>query len=142
MMATATIPENAQLSEAAEFRNTLYMDSMSRLQHAAWRALNVLGMCNDEVVVVCIQVDSHWRYIVDLLMPGHDWQSIRDMGEEPVARGSAMWGMCKVVAERLPDIATAALELPPPGKVKAIVLSDGGGTIYELEPKREDSSSN
>ena len=108
MTATAIIPPSAQLSEAAEFRNTLYVDSMSRLQHAAWRALNVLGMRNDEVVVVCIQVDSRWRYIVDLLMPGHDWQSIRDMGEEPVARGSAAWGMCEVVAERLPDIANVA----------------------------------
>ncbi len=141
-MATATIPESAQLSEAAEFRNTMYINSLSRLQHIAWRALNVHGLRNDQVVVTCIQVDSRWRDIVDLLMPNYDWQSFRDAGEEPVARGSARWGICEVVAERLPDIADVCLEIPPEGKVKVIVLSDGGGTVYELEPKAEDTSSN
>jgi len=141
-MATATIPESAQLSDAAEYRNNMYVDSLARLQHAAWRALNVLGKRNVEVVVICIEVDSRWRDIVDQLMPGYDWQSIRDAGEKPVARGSAMWPICEVVAERLPDIADVCLEIPAEGMVKAIVLSDGGGTVYELEPKDENSSSN
>lgn len=141
-MATAIIPKSAQLSEAAEFRNTMYINSMSRLQHIAWRALNVHNLANDKFVIVCIEVDSRWRPIVDQLMPGQDWQAIRDIGEEPMARGSAMWGICEVVAEELPDIADVALEMPPKGKVKVIVLSEGGGTIYEMEPKPEDSSSN
>ncbi len=137
-MATAIIPEGAQLSEAAEYRNNMYLGSLPRLQQIAWRALNVLGKRNDQIVVVCIQVDSRWRDVVDALMPGYDWQSIRDKGEEPVARGSAMWPICEVVAERLPDIAAVCLEVPTEGMVKAIVLSDGGGTVYELEPKAED----
>jgi hypothetical protein len=140
-VATANIPPHAQFSVAAEFRNNMYANSMSRLQHIAWRALNVLGKRNSEFVVICIQVDSPWRDLVDLLMPGYDWQSIRDKREEPIARGSAGWSICEIVAERLPDIAAVVLEVPPEGKVKVIVLSTGGGTIYELEPKRDNSSS-
>lgn len=134
-MATAVIPPHAQLSEAAEYRNFMYQSAMSRLQRLAWRALNVLGKKNDEIVVVCIQVDSRWRDWVDNLMPGHDWDAIRATGADPVAQGTVTWEACKFVAEQFPDIADIALEVPPEGKVKAIVLNDGGCTVYELEPK-------
>lgn len=134
-MATAVIPPKAQLSEAAEYRNFIVSDCMERLQHMAWRALNVLGKQNDEIVIVCIQVDDdRWRDIVDLLMPNEDWQMYRDMGKDPIARGSAMWPLCEVVAERLPPIADVIMEKPPEGKVKLIALAEGGGTVYDIEP--------
>lgn len=38
--------------------------------------------------VVCIDVDDPtWTFLVDALMPGHDWQAYRDRGETPIARG-------------------------------------------------------
>jgi hypothetical protein len=111
---------------------------MDRLQHIAWRALNVLGKKNDEIVIVCIQVDDEpWRDIVDLLMPNEDWQQYRDMGMDPIARGSAMWPLCEVMAERLPPIADVIMEKPPEGKVKLIALAKKGGTVYEIEPQPE-----
>jgi len=134
-MATSVIPMNAQFSDAAEHRNTIYSQAMYRLQHLAWRALNVLGKGNGEIVIICIQVDSRWRATADHLMPNHDWDSIRAQGVEPIARGMVAWSVCEMVAEEFPDIASAVLEVPPEGKVKAIVLNDGGCTIYELEPK-------
>jgi len=135
-MATAIIPEYAQLSKAAEHRNAIYSQTMPRLQHLAWRALTVLGKKNDEVVIICVQVDSTWRDLVDDLMPGHDWDAIRATGAEPIAQGIVLWSLCEFIAQEFPDIAKAVLEVPPPGKMKVIVLNDGGCTIYELEPRK------
>jgi hypothetical protein len=134
-MATAIIPPSAQLSEAAEHRNLIFSQNMPRLQNFAWRALNVLNKKNSELVVVCIQVDSRWRALVDTLMPGYDWDEIRATGVDPLARGTAWWGVCKIVAEEFPDIAHVALEVPEEGKFKAIVLTDEGCTIYDIDPK-------
>ncbi|OGG65429.1 hypothetical protein A3I99_01610 [Candidatus Kaiserbacteria bacterium RIFCSPLOWO2_02_FULL_45_11b] len=136
-MGTAVIPPQAQFSEAAEYRNVMYSQSMPRLQHLAWRALNVHGQRNDEMVAVCIQVDSVWRDVVDMLMPDQDWQPIRDRGEDPIALGTASWDICQIVAEKLPNIADTALEVPPAGMMKVIVLSDEGCTIYELKPRKD-----
>lgn len=136
-MATKNIPPTAKLSLEAVLRNDIYTDALPRLQHLAWRALYVHGLTNIEFVVVCIQVDSIWRDLVDATMPNHDWQAIRDIGEEPMARGTVNWAICSVVAERLPDITDVLLETPSDGKVKAIVLTNGGGTVYELEPKQQ-----
>jgi hypothetical protein len=94
-------------------------------------------MRNDQEVVVCIKVDSSWRYLADRLMPNADWQRYRDQGMEPVARGTASFATCRVVAEVLPDLAGVLLEVPEAGKMKCIVLDDGGCTIYDINPVEE-----
>ena len=137
MSATANIPPHAQLSAAAEDRNHIYNQAAHRLQHLAWRALNVLGKKNTEIAVVCIEVDSQWRELADALMPNHDWDQIRATGARPVAQGTVTWAICELVANEFPDMADVAREAPPEGKVKAIVLNEGGCTIYELEPKSD-----
>jgi hypothetical protein len=95
-------------------------------------------MTNDQFVVLCIAVDSDWRDLVDLLMPDHDWQQYRDRGEQPVARGTVFAAVCEYLVERLPNIEQSLMEIPPAGKAKAIVLDEGGGTVYEIEPQPED----
>lgn len=135
MSATQHIPDSAQFSESAEHRNMLFTSSLLRLQHLAFRAFNVLSKRNDEIVAVCIEVDSCWRPLVDTLMPNADWDTIRASGAEPVARGTAGWGVCQIVADAFPDLAVTALEKPDKGVMKAIVLNNGGCTIYDLNPK-------
>lgn len=134
-MATAHIPPSALLSDAAEHRNMMYIQVAHRLQHLAWRALNVLDKKNDKIVVICIEVDSCWRGWAEHIMPDHDWDSVRVSGKHPVAHATLTWEACEFIAQEFPDLAKAALEVPPEGKVKAIVLDDGGCSIYELEPK-------
>ena len=34
--------------------------------------------------IMYIEVDSSWRDIVDMLMPGHDWQPYRTNGGIPI----------------------------------------------------------
>jgi hypothetical protein len=134
-MATANIPPSAQLSKAAEYRNLMYSQAMPRLQHFAWRALNLLGKKSNEVVLVCIQVDSRWRGVVDMIMPGKDWDSVRATGADPVALGTVEWSFCELVAEEFPDLANMAFEVPDEGCMKAFVLTEEGCTIYDLTPK-------
>jgi hypothetical protein len=124
-------------SEAARKRHEMVVQCYDRLQHFAFRAQSIHGFKNDEVVVVCIKVDCDWRPIVDALMPNYNWQEIRDQGLMPVARGSAMFPICEVVAERLPDIEDVLLEKPREGFFKCIALDEGGGTVYEIEPKEQ-----
>lgn len=136
-MSAQSTPVGMDLSPAAEKRNEMVLQCWSRLQHFAYRALNVRGKRNDEEVVVCIKVDSRWHYLVDRLMPGADWQQYRDLGQEPVARGCASFGTCEHLAEVLPDIATVLMEVPEVGKMKCIALDDGGCTIYDIDPVEE-----
>ena len=59
-----------------------------------------------EAVVTCIQVDDPFGgQLADALMPGHDWQAIRDQGLEPVARGLAMReGIEEILSEVYPNV--------------------------------------
>jgi hypothetical protein len=58
-MATAIIPPKAQLSEEAEFRNTMYADALSRLQHIAYRSLHVHNLENDQFDMILLCATMH-----------------------------------------------------------------------------------
>ncbi len=129
-------------SKAARERHSLLLETVDRLAHMAHNAIYLKNLRTDQFVMVCIKVDSYWWYIVDVLMPNHDlhWQSIWDRGEAPIARGSASFQICKHLSEVLPNIAEVLLEVPDEGRVKVIILDDGGATVYEIEPKIEGKS--
>lgn len=136
-MSAQTTPIGMDLSKAAEKRNAMVAQNMKRLKQLAYKAMYIRKMRNDEFVVVCILVDSPYRDIVDLLMPNFDWQKIRDMGQEPLAKGTASFSLCNILAEIRPDIAGALREKPSEGYVKCIALDEGGCTVYEIEPAQE-----
>ena len=117
-----------------EAREELFQLNKERLEHMAFRAINK-GMTNDEFVAVCIDVDDpDWTEVVDLLMPNHNWQEIRDRGEKPVARGTAMSVISEYLGEVVPDIKPALIGHLHTGVVRAIVMADGGASVYLIEP--------
>ena len=70
-------------------RNTLKLNA-DRVEHFK-RRLTERGMTPDQAVIVLLNVDDvHGGPLADALMPGHNWQEIRDKGEVPFARGLAM----------------------------------------------------
>lgn len=70
-------------------RNTLELNA-DRVEHFK-RRLTERGMTPDQAVIVLLNVDDvHGGPLADALMPGHNWQEIRDKGEVPFARGLAM----------------------------------------------------
>lgn len=78
-------------------------------------------------VVICIDVDdATWSDVVNLLMPAHDWHSIRARGETPVARGVVPRDLVLDLAKRYNPAAGEA----PPGAFSA-VFAAGGITFFQ-----------
>ena len=70
-------------------RNTLELNA-DRVAHFKNRLVE-RGMTADQAVIVLVNVDDvHGGPLADVLMPGQNWQEIRDRGEVPFARGLAM----------------------------------------------------
>ncbi len=126
------------LGQNAGRRHRIFEQRAQRLSVLAAKAIDVHRLKNDQFVMVCIEVDSQWKYIVDQLMPNYDWQSDRDSGIMPIAHGSAMFPICEHLAEKLPELASVLLEIPPEGNVKVVALDTGGATVYEIRPIRAD----
>jgi hypothetical protein len=69
-------------------QNTLELNA-DRVEHFK-RRLAERDMTSDQAVIVLLNVDDvHGGPLADILMPGHNWQEIRDRGEVPFARGLA-----------------------------------------------------
>ena len=85
-------PDAMDLIHAVEkhnCRNTFEMNA-DRVAHFK-RRLTERGMTADQAVIVLLNVDDvHGGPLADVLMPGYNWQEIRDRGEVPFARGLAM----------------------------------------------------
>lgn len=70
-------------------KNTLELNA-DRVEHFK-RRLAERGMTAKQAVIVLLNVeDVHGGPLADVLMPGYNWQEIRDRGEVPFARGLAM----------------------------------------------------
>lgn len=55
------------------------------------RRLVERGLTPEQAVIVLVNVDDvHGGPLAESLMPGHDWQKYRDLGQVPFARGLAM----------------------------------------------------
>jgi len=124
------------MSESILQREELFKINEERLKELAYRAIHVLKMDPKEFVVVCIDVDDPtWTEIVDVLMPNENWQRFRDRGEIPIARGSVYKeGICGFLKEVVPDISESLSVEPPEGDVFAIIMGDGGASVYLVKP--------
>lgn len=63
--------------------------SIDRARHFVRRRYERGDSPTDVVIIICNMDDSMGAMLGDGLMPGHDWQSIRDQGLVPMARGLA-----------------------------------------------------
>ena len=122
----------------AEARDQFYQPQRERLEHMAFRAMKK-GLKPEDFVAVAIDVDDpNWKEGVEVLMPNATeayWQEFRDRGETPVARGTAMAGsLIEYLSHACPDIAPALTGELPQGAVRAIVMADGGASVYYIQP--------
>lgn len=122
----------------AEARDQFYQPQRERLEHMAYRAIKK-GLKSDEFVAVAIDVDDpNWKEVVEVLMPNATeayWQEFRDRGETPVARGTAMAdGLVEYLSHACPDIESALTNEPPRGLVRAVVMANGGASVYYIQP--------
>ncbi len=79
----------------------------------------------NQVVIVLLNVDDvHGGPIADSLMPGQDWQAIRDAGQVPIARGMADRAGIGAVLSQFD--AEAAKKLQDMAGVTVVVVVDHG----------------
>lgn len=102
--------------------------NQDRIEHFATR-IKERGLDDSEVVIVIINVDDpHGAPIADALIPGFDWQEIRDRGEKPFARGLAG-------REGIQDVLTtfdeAAAEKLAKTKGAVVVIDHGVAEVWE-----------
>lgn len=83
-----------------------------------------------DVIIVLVQVDDPYGAILaDALMPGYDWQAIRDRGEVPLARGLAGYaGIAEAVAFLDPE---AGEHLKAIQGLAVAVVGYGTAEVYE-----------
>lgn len=106
--------------ERALFYNAQDQASIARLERRAQEKTREAG---EQQLVVCIDVDDPaWTFLVDMLMPGADWEQFRARGERPIARGVVPAGpLADIVAKTYP----AAGEVPL-DKVSVLIFAAGG----------------
>lgn len=108
-------------------REQFYRLNKDRLMQLAVRARQRTSEMGEEQCVVCIDVDDpRWTPLVDMLMPGHDWDSYRARGEKPVARGVVP---CEPIESVVEDMYPAAGKFHTNGITNVVVFAAGGATI-------------
>lgn len=114
-------------------RDSLFYSNVDRLSELAARAVMILEKNPAEVAVVAIDVDDpEWTHLVRELMPGTNWDTFRDQGLMPVARGSVGWGTVEYICFVCPDVNGLLEREATPGHLYALVLARGGVSVYEV----------
>lgn len=108
--------------------NTLELN-IDRVEHFKQR-LTERGMTPDQAVIVILNVDDvHGGPIAEMLMPGHNWQEIRDRGEVPFARGLAMRNGIQGALEIFDQ--DAATKLQNMNDVAVVVVDHGVAEVFK-----------
>jgi hypothetical protein len=105
-----------------------YEANLERVEHFKKR-LVALEKSSDEYVVVIISVDDeNGGLVADALMPGMNWQPIRDSGQVPIARGLAGRDFITECLNRFDPV--AAERLKNKEGVCTVVVDHGVAGIY------------
>lgn len=125
-------PEAIRLIKAVEKRNcenTLKLNA-DRIPYFRKR-LSDRGLTADDAVIVIINVDDDYgNPIANALMPGFNWQEIRDRGEIPFARGLATRKEMEDTIEIFDPEAAKKLR-EKRGIVSVVVVDHGVAEIFE-----------
>jgi hypothetical protein len=108
-------------------KNTLKINA-DRVEHFKQRLVEH-GMTAKQAVIVLLNVDDvHGGPLAEVLMPGCNWQEIRDRGEVPFARGLAMRdGIQKVLGTFDKD---AAKKLEGMTSTAVVVVDHGVAEVF------------
>jgi hypothetical protein len=104
-------------------RGNAYQDNADRLHQLANRAVEKEKEESSRQAVICIDVDDPaWTAVVDMLMPGHDWDAYRAKGQKPYARGVVPHNLCTDLVKAYYPAAGEAVD----GVISIFVLAAGG----------------
>lgn len=101
-----------------------------RVEHFKQRFVE-RGFTADSVVIAILNVDDpNGELIADILMPGTDWQAIRDQGMTPFARGLAARKFIQEALELFD--ALAAEKLKAVHSLAVVVVDHNVAEIFEV----------
>jgi hypothetical protein len=105
--------------------------ALNRRSLARFRDRIVQKGTAEEEFIVCINMnDPEWSLLGETLMPGHDWQSYRERGEIPVARGIVKAeGIAELLSEVVPVIAPV-MKRNRNDMIRVFILSNGGASAF------------
>ncbi len=120
-------------TDADVVRNELFQQNIPALARLMKSAISK-GKTPEDVMLVCIHVDDEpWTELADHLMPGHDWQQYRDLGQKPIARGSVeRAGMEDILSVSVPGVFPAFAKELPPNSMFVAVMDAGGASVFYL----------
>lgn len=115
-------------------RVNLYRADPEAVRRLELRAEKKGAEVGSPFAVVVIDVDCPtWADLVDMLMPGHDWDQFRSRGEKPVARGVVPRDfLCTLLDDVRKQSGEAVTGPTPPGLFTA-VFGRGGVTLFEVK---------
>ncbi|MCX6736226.1 MAG: hypothetical protein NTZ13_04040 [Candidatus Parcubacteria bacterium] len=109
-------------------KNTLELNS-ERVKNFKQRVIE-RGMTAEQVVIILLNVDdTNGGEIAKMLMPGFNWQEIRDKGEVPFTRGLAGREGIQEVLEAFDE--EAAAKLREMKQVAVVVVDHGVAEVFE-----------
>jgi len=107
----------------------LFEHNSDRVAHFTERA-KLRGLPPTEVVIVIINVDAPFgKALADALMPGFNWQEVRDRGEIPIARGLAGREGLQEALDFIDPEAAAKLRA---SEFAVIVVDQGVAEVYSV----------
>ncbi len=102
---------------------------LDRINHFKNRMLATKAQ-PEEVIIVLINADDiYGQPIADLLMPGHNWQAIRDKNEIPFARGLAKRDKMQELVELFDKEASSKLK-ESPEKIAVMIVDHNVAEIF------------
>lgn len=125
-----------ELNPDAAARQVLFEQNRGYLETVAGSLIRQ-GLSPREFVTVIIDVDDPaFTPAVESIMPGEDWQAVRDRGEKPLVRATASDAFAGVVAQAVPGLAAALHpELVAGGCVRSIIMAKSGFSVYHITPQ-------
>jgi len=95
------------------------------------KRMTALGQNADTVVIVLLNVDDpNGGALADALMPGHDWQAMRDQGQIPFARGLAGREGIQEALEVIDKDAAKKLRETVLGSKRVVVVDHGVAEVF------------
>ncbi len=123
------------ISPGARDRQNLFDQYKVRLNRLAFKHL-ARGNRREDLLAVVIDVDDpNTSDIVEMVMPGHDWQQYRDRGERPVASGLVKQDeFLHYLSETSVGIDSLLRAPIPTHSMRTIVLASGGISVFAFPP--------
>lgn len=125
-----------ELNPDAAARQVLFEQNRGYLETVAGSTIRQ-GLRTREFITVLIDVDDPaFALAVESIMPGEDWQAVRDRGEKPLVRAAASDAFAGVVSQVLPGLAAALHpDLVPGGCVRSLIMARRGFSVYHITPQ-------